>query len=297
MPDNLLQKQVERTRDGHFVKSQSGNPAGRTPGCRNQATRTAEALLDGEVAALTRKAVALALDGDVTAMRLCLERVIAPRRGRPVQLDLPPITKVADITDTMAALTAAVAAGDITPGEAVEVAKVVDLYVRAIEAVDFDRRLKMLEDGDAAISDTRLARVARTRVPRDLAEPRRRALLRARVALAGLLRERPPSDAGQTLPWVLQCGEAAAAELAEIPDTALLRAADERRLAADHAGVEDAFAAKLLHLILQYRDGREIDPVNASPAELLAARLAGATDGSAPTQAPPPSPPPQAGEG
>jgi len=152
MPESLLNNQVERTPEGHFVKGQSGNPAGKPPGCRNYATRTAEALLDGEVAALTRKAVALALDGDVTAMRLCLERVIAPRRGRPVHLDLPPIGTVADIVDTMAALTAAVAAGDITPGEAVEVAKVVDIYVRAIEAGDFDRRLKMLETGDAAAS-------------------------------------------------------------------------------------------------------------------------------------------------
>ncbi len=152
MPESLLNNQVERTPEGHFVKGQSGNPAGKPPGCRNYATRTAEALLDGEVAALTRKAVALALDGDVTAMRLCLERVIAPRRGRPVHLDLPPIGTVADIADTMAALTAAVAAGDITPGEAVAVAKVVEILVRAIEAGDFDRRLKMLETGDAAAS-------------------------------------------------------------------------------------------------------------------------------------------------
>ncbi len=152
MPESLLNNQVERTPEGHFVKGQSGNPAGKPPGCRNYATRTAEALLDGEVAALTRKAVALALDGDVTAMRLCLERVIAPRRGRPVHLDLPPIGTVADIADTMAALTAAVAAGDITPGEAVAVAKVVEIFVRAIEAGDFDRRLRMLETGDAAAS-------------------------------------------------------------------------------------------------------------------------------------------------
>jgi len=74
----------------------------------------------------------------------------------------------------------------------------------------------------------------------------------------------------------LRFGEAAAFQLAAIPDTALLRAADDRRLGPDHAGVEEAFAAQLLRLILQYRDGREIDAANASPAELLGARLAGA---------------------
>jgi hypothetical protein len=150
MPESLLNNQVERTAEGHFVKGQSGNPAGKPPGCRNHATRIAETLLEGEVAALTRKAVALALDGDVGAMRLCFDRIIAPRRGRHVQLDLPPITKVADIADAMAAITAAVAAGSITPDEAVGVAKVVDTLVRAIETGDFDRRLKLLEAGDAA---------------------------------------------------------------------------------------------------------------------------------------------------
>jgi len=91
-----------------------------------------------------------ALDGDPTAMRLCFERIVAPRRTRPVQLDLPPIAAPADIAAVMAAVTAAVIAGVITPAEGAEVAKVVDTYVRAIEASDFDRRLKALEADYAA---------------------------------------------------------------------------------------------------------------------------------------------------
>ena len=149
-PDPILQKQVERTPEGHFVKGQSGNPAGRTPGCRNQASRIAETLLDGEAEALTRKAVTLALDGDALALRLCLDRVIAPRRDRPVQFALPPIADVADVANAMAAIMAAVAEGAITPGEGAEVAKVVDALVRAIEASDFDRRLTALEAANAA---------------------------------------------------------------------------------------------------------------------------------------------------
>ena len=149
-PDPILQKQVERTSEGHFVKGQSGNPAGRTPGCRNQASRIAETLLDGEAEALTRKAVTLALDGDTLALRLCLDRVIAPRRDRPVQFALPPIAEIADVAKAMAAITAAVAEGAITPGEGAEVAKVVDAYVRALEASDFDQRLKVLEAAHAA---------------------------------------------------------------------------------------------------------------------------------------------------
>jgi hypothetical protein len=109
-------------------------------------------LLDGDVEALTRKAVALALDGDTAAMRLCFDRIIAPRRARPVHLDLPPIAEPADVTAAMAAITAAVAEGAITPAEGAEVGMVVETYLRALEASDFDRRLKALEAAHAAVS-------------------------------------------------------------------------------------------------------------------------------------------------
>ena len=119
MAETPLQKQPGRGPGRPFEKGRSGNPTGRPAGSRNQATRAAEVMLDGEAEALTRKAVELALDGDATALRLCLDRVIAPRRERPVQLALPPIREAADAAGAMAAITAAVAQGDITPGEAV----------------------------------------------------------------------------------------------------------------------------------------------------------------------------------
>ncbi len=150
MPVNFLQKQVGRDARGRFARGRSGNPGGRPPGARNEATRTAELLLDGEAAALTRKAVALALDGDPAALRLCLDRIIAPRRGRPVRLDLPPVESAADLGRAMAAITTAAALGAVTPEEAAELARVVEIFVRAAETSDFERRLRQLEDARAA---------------------------------------------------------------------------------------------------------------------------------------------------
>src|SRR6267142_255835 len=43
-----------------FLRGESGNPAGRPMGARHKATVAAEALLDGEAEALTRKAVEMA---------------------------------------------------------------------------------------------------------------------------------------------------------------------------------------------------------------------------------------------
>jgi hypothetical protein len=122
--------------------------------------------------------------------------------------------------------------------------------------------------------------VAKTAGPHDLTEPRRRSLLRARAALATLLQSLQPAPAaGRALAEALQSGATAADELAEIPDTPLLRRLDEAMLAPDHTGIEEAFSAQLLRLVLQYREGREIDAANASVAELLGACIAGALDG------------------
>src|SRR5215469_4258431 len=82
MPVDFLQEQEGRDADGRFMKGYSGNPNGRPPGRRNKATEAAEVLLDGEVEALTRRAVELALDGQIGALRLCLDRIIPPSPAR-----------------------------------------------------------------------------------------------------------------------------------------------------------------------------------------------------------------------
>jgi hypothetical protein len=80
-------------------------------------------------------------------MRLCIERILPPCRERTVKFELPPIESAADIGPAMKAVTSALAAGAITPGEAATIAAVVDTVVRAIETSYFERRLKIVEAG------------------------------------------------------------------------------------------------------------------------------------------------------
>ncbi len=100
-------------------------------------------LLADEAEALTRKAVEAALDGDPTAMRLCLERILP--RDRAVKFALPPIKSAADVARAMGAVTAALADGLITPAEGQAIARMVTTFVETIEVSDFDRRLQLLE--------------------------------------------------------------------------------------------------------------------------------------------------------
>jgi hypothetical protein len=139
-------------------------------------------------------------------------------------------------------------------------------------------------------SDTRLARAAKAKMPRDLAEARHRSLLRGRAALSTLLGGRSaPPDRSRALAGALQLAETAAEALARIPETLELRDSDAALLAHDHSGVEHMFETRLWHAVQQYRDGRSPDPATASPAELFAGYAAEVGKF-------PPFSPPQAGE-
>jgi hypothetical protein len=139
-PDKTGKKQA-----GRFARGQSGNPDGRPKGSRNVTTVALETLLDGQATALTQKAIELALTGDMAALRLCLDRILPPRKDRPLSFHFPAITNAAEAAATMSAILAAVASGEITPTEASEIGKLVDSYVRAVEATELAARIERLE--------------------------------------------------------------------------------------------------------------------------------------------------------
>jgi hypothetical protein len=132
-----------------FQKGQSGNPSGRPPGARNKATIIAETLLQGEAEALTRLAIERAKSGDMTALRMCLDRLVPPSKQRTIEFELPPLASAADAAAALAAITAAVTAGELTPLEAGELFKLVDGFGRMLEATIFEQRIADMERADA----------------------------------------------------------------------------------------------------------------------------------------------------
>ena len=132
-------------RGGTFKPGQSGNPAGKPKGTRNAATLAMEALLDGQGEALTHRAIELALEGDITALRLCLDRVLPARKDRPVTFALPPIKTPQDAAATISAVLAAVASGELTPSDASEISKLIDVYIEAVKTSDIVERLDRIE--------------------------------------------------------------------------------------------------------------------------------------------------------
>lgn len=120
----------------------TGNP-GRKPGSRNRTTIVAAALLEGQAEALTRKAIELALAGDVVILKFLLGRILP--RERPLQLDLPAIQFADDAVEALGAVIRAVSEGRLGASEGAALATVMKSFSEAIDLADVVKRLDSLE--------------------------------------------------------------------------------------------------------------------------------------------------------
>ncbi|MDB5407841.1 MAG: hypothetical protein JWL84_2753 [Rhodospirillales bacterium] len=152
------------TRDsfGRFVPGASGNPAGKKPGTRNRKTILMEALRDGEDTTVARVVIDKAVAGDAVAARFLLRMLTPPQRGREIELDLPEGTTAGDIIAAFDATLAAMAAGEITPDEALIVTRILDGKRRALETAAAERRAE-----EARVAARQTAAVAADERPAD----------------------------------------------------------------------------------------------------------------------------------
>ena len=125
-----------------FQKGVSGNPAGKPRGARDKRTEL-RALLAPHAERLVKKAVKLALGGDTTALRICIDRLLAPVKAKDEAV------KVGKATGTLAeqgrAVLKAMAAGRITPEQASVIMGAVAAQARIVEVDELERRIAALE--------------------------------------------------------------------------------------------------------------------------------------------------------
>ena len=130
-----------RNPDGTFAV---GNP-GKPKGSRHKATQAIQALIENQSEAITQKAVEMALEGDTTALRLCIERIAPARKDVLIEFDLPTMNSAHDAARAASAILAEVAAGSITPLEGTTVMGLVEQYRRTLETTEFEKRIEALE--------------------------------------------------------------------------------------------------------------------------------------------------------
>lgn len=153
MSENAGSKQVK----GRFKPGQSGNPAGKAKGTRHKATRAALALLEGEVEALTRKAVEMALAGDTVALRLCLERIAPPAKDRALDPDAVKLPELlpGNMTKASAAILKALAAGRLTPIEGQTLSGLLETHRRCVEQCELERQVEELRNSLEGLKNER----------------------------------------------------------------------------------------------------------------------------------------------
>lgn len=125
---------------------ESGNPSGRPMGSRNRATLAAQAILEGDAEALSRKAVEMAIGGDIQALRLCLERIVPRAKDAPISgLKLPELNSAEDVLEAITLVARMLSEGELLPSEASSVCVVLEQYRRHYEITEIEIRLKKLE--------------------------------------------------------------------------------------------------------------------------------------------------------
>lgn len=126
-----------------FLPGQSGNPKGKPKGLGDKRTELRE-LFKPHASALVEKAIQMALEGDSQAMRLCMDRLVAPIKAQ----SLPVVLK--DMNGALAeqgdAVLKALGEGRITPSEGASIQQALIAQARIVEVDELERRLTELEE-------------------------------------------------------------------------------------------------------------------------------------------------------
>jgi hypothetical protein len=130
---------------------------GRPKGSRNKPKPPGQNVLEDYTEHLVRKCIALAMQGDPNAMRLCMERISPARRGACITMNLPPIRTAGDVDKAAERVTQAIRRGDLTPTEGGTMMNVLESRSRVIERVQMESRLEKLGEKMAAARDLPLA--------------------------------------------------------------------------------------------------------------------------------------------
>jgi hypothetical protein len=140
-------KKSKENKPGKPHRFQPGNKhgRGRPQGSRNKMTIALQELLDGEGEAITRVLIDKAKSGDMTAIRLCIERLIPVMKERPVKLEFGSTETAAGLARAFDSLLQAVGNGEITPNDASLLTPVLESRRGVIETVESQQRIAALE--------------------------------------------------------------------------------------------------------------------------------------------------------
>lgn len=127
-----------------YKKGQSGNPKGKPVGTKSRYTLMREALADDLPMLLSRTKEA-ALEGDMVAMRLLLERALPPIKATSGALELPSLATARTLTGKANAILSAISCGYLSPDVGSALISSLGQVAKLTEFDDLERRIEILE--------------------------------------------------------------------------------------------------------------------------------------------------------
>lgn len=116
-----------------FRKGQSGNPNGRPQGALNKRTELVK-LLESRAIDLMNKAIELALDGDPTTLRICLERLLPKAQPHPSEIDFPIEINKENKIELKRSILMAVTKGQISVSDAEKFMNLIEKHIPCIQS-------------------------------------------------------------------------------------------------------------------------------------------------------------------
>ncbi len=130
-----------RDSSGRWVKGRSGNPEGRKPGVSDWRNKYREAL-DTVAPEIINSIINAALQGDSTAQRICMERLIPPLKATDSPVTVP---LIGGLGEQGRVVLQSIADGELTPGEAESVFRSLSAQARISEISELEKRIEALE--------------------------------------------------------------------------------------------------------------------------------------------------------
>lgn len=141
--ENTARKQRGRP----FQKGKSGNPSGRPKGSKNHSSIIGQKLIDENCKDIIESVIESAVNGDMTAARILVDRLIPPRRDKPINIELPEIKNSNDVVTALGIVIKKIGEGDLTLTEGQSLAAILTTKLETITIADFEKRLKEIEGG------------------------------------------------------------------------------------------------------------------------------------------------------
>jgi len=137
---------IKRTEKGQFAKGHSGNRQGKPKGARNKTTLAVLELIDDNSLLITETLMEKALDGDITALKLCIDRIAPPMKEMPISaIELPMLTGSESVLTSLSIVTQKLCNGELLPSQAKAVSNMLDTYQKQLDLEKLKERVENLE--------------------------------------------------------------------------------------------------------------------------------------------------------